>query len=104
MIRLRRSGRIAPTQNRASADAEVVLPPLRVHERARKVRHQVVCLKKPPGQVLQENHVNAAARGQREARLRLIPGHLRTGMRGAEHHLSKRHKVIEVTEVHSRTK
>src|SRR5262245_38826708 len=103
MIRRRRRIRNAEPQYQAASQPQVVLARLRSQAWSAEIRHQIVKLREPPGDILGKHHVNAATRCQRKRVLALVASDAGTSVHPAEQKFHEWNEMIEAAQIQTRT-
>ena len=104
MIRRRRRIWDAEAQHEACTGAQVILPPACSHLGAGETGHEVIELSDAPGKILGNNHVHAAASGNRKRVLVRCAHEFRAAAGAADKEFGERNEVIKLPQVQPRTK
>src|SRR6266478_2609232 len=94
----------APAIDKSRARTKTVLARARTNSRAGIAGHEVIQLSNAPSEVLGQNHIDAAAGGQRKSVLRASANQRLPRMRGANQKFRERHKVVELAQIQPGTK
>src|SRR5258707_3212775 len=94
----------APAIDKSRARTKTVLARARTNSRAGIAGHEVIQLSNAPSEVLGQNHIDAAAGGQRKSVLRASANQRLPRMRGANQKFRERHKVVELAQIQTGTK
>src|SRR5258707_6372105 len=94
----------APAIDKSRSRTKTVLTCARTKSRAGITGHEIIQLSDAPSEVLRQNHIDAAAGGQRKSVLGTSANHRLPRMRGANQKFRERHKVVELAQIQPGTK